>query len=146
MTHPVPEPPAPDLLERARRSAQAGARGDYELAASFYAVDGVWDMSPMGLGVSEGIDAIREFWREWVGAYEDLAIVTEEISDLGGGVNYAIFSQTGRPVGSSGVVAITYGSMSVWRAGLMLRTVNYGDTDQGRTDAERLAASRARVA
>ena len=69
---------------------------------SFYAPDAVWDASPMGSARFEGVAAIRGFFEDWFGAYEEFEIEAEEILDLGNGVVFAVTRQKGRPVGSSG--------------------------------------------
>jgi ketosteroid isomerase-like protein len=60
----------PDLV-RWRRSFSASSSGDIDAALSLWVPDPVWDLSPMGLGAYEGLAAIRDFWEDWVGAYEE---------------------------------------------------------------------------
>jgi hypothetical protein len=96
----------------------------------------------MGLGMYEGLPAIRDFWEDWVGAYEEWGAEPEEILDLGSGVTLAVVIQKGRPAGSSGDVHLRYAAVAVWVDGLIVRITNYGEIDEARAAAERLAESR----
>src|SRR5450759_4382210 len=62
------ESTTPDLVELARRSIEAGSSGDFDAMLSFFAPDGVWDMSPLGMGRFEGRTPIRAFLADWHGA------------------------------------------------------------------------------
>lgn len=132
----------PDLTELVRRNTEAVNRRDLDAALSMLKPDVVWDMSPVGLGVHEGLAAIREFWEDWIGAYEDYEIEPEQILDLGHGVTFTVVMQSGRLVGSTGDIALRYAAVSTWADGLAERITNYADVDEGRAAAERLAASR----
>jgi ketosteroid isomerase-like protein len=131
-----------DLVELMRRVFEIGNRRDYDALVGFWSPDYVWDLSPMGLGVYEGASAIRGFFEDWQGAYEEFEAEPVEIHDLGGGVVFAVVSQTARPVGSSGHVQFRYGVVAVWHAGLAVRTTNYFDIDEARAAAEQLAQER----
>jgi ketosteroid isomerase-like protein len=65
------ESTTPDLVERQRQAVEAGGRRDWDEAMNFYAADAVWDASPTGLGRFEGAAAIRRFFEDWAGAYEE---------------------------------------------------------------------------
>jgi ketosteroid isomerase-like protein len=136
------ESTTPDLVECVRGSVQAGSDRDLDRALTFYAPDAVWDMSPWGMSTFEGVEAIRGFMEDWLGAYEEYAMEAEEIVDLGNGVSFAVLLQKGRPVGSSGEVQRRYASTGEWANGLMTRTTNYRDVDEARAAAERLARER----
>jgi ketosteroid isomerase-like protein len=136
------ESTTPDLVERVRRSIQAGNDRDIDLVFTFYVPDAVWDMSPWGMGIFEGTEAIRGFFEDWLGAYEEYRLEAEEIVDLGDGVVFAVLLQGGRPSGSSGDVQLRYASVSIWVDGLVVRTTNYRDIDAARAAAERLAEGR----
>jgi ketosteroid isomerase-like protein len=131
-----------DAVELTRRAYEAGNRRDVQALLSFFAPDGVWDISPMGMGTSEGTSAIRQFYEEWWGAYDEYRIEAEEIVDLGNGVTFSAVNQGGRPAGSSGSVTLRYGSVASWRNGLIERVTNYSDLDEARAAAERLAEER----
>jgi ketosteroid isomerase-like protein len=132
----------PDLAELARRSSEPLNSRDYDTMMSFWPPDGVWDLSPLGLGVYEGRAAVRGFFEDWIGAYQDLHIELEEVRDLGNGVAFAILLQTGRPEGSVGSVQLRYASVAIWRDGLIERCTQYSDVDAARAAAERLAKER----
>jgi ketosteroid isomerase-like protein len=99
-------------------------------------------MSPWGMGTFEGIEAIRDFFEDWLGVYEEYAMEADEIVDLGNGVSFAVLLQKGRLVGSNGEVQLRYASVGVWTNGLMRRLTNYRDIDAARATAARLAKER----
>jgi ketosteroid isomerase-like protein len=136
------ESTTPDLVELVRRAYEASNHGDFNTMMSFYGRDAIWDMTPMGLGVYEGQVAIRRFFEEWVGSFEEFEIDPEEILDLGVGVTFAIVLQGGRPIGSAGHVELRYAQVTVWVDGLGVRTTNYTDINQARAAAERLVEER----
>lgn len=136
------ESTTPDLVELTRRSLDAAKHRDFDAMLSFWGSDPVWDVSPMGLGIYEGAVAIRGFFEDWIGAYEEWDIEPEEVLDLGNGVVLAVFLQNARPVGSNGRVRLRYAAVSVWREGVTVRTTNYSDIDETRAAAERLAETR----
>lgn len=132
----------PDLVELVRRSVQDGSDRDLDAALTLYAPDAIWDMSPLGMGTFEGIEAVRGFMEDWLGAYEEYAMEAKEIVDFGNGVSFAVILQKGRLVGSSGEVHLTYAATGVWENGLLTKSTNYGDIDEARAAAERLAEER----
>jgi ketosteroid isomerase-like protein len=137
------ESTTPDPVELARRSVEAADRGDIDAILRTYAPDAVWDMNPLGgLGTYEGHPAIRRFLEDWHGNYEELEFAPEEILDLGNGVIFSVIAQKGRPVGSSGDVQLRHTIVFVWAEGLFVRITHYGDIDEGRAAAERLAEER----
>jgi ketosteroid isomerase-like protein len=135
------ESTTPDPEELVRRSVQAFNRHDFDAALRVYGPDAVWDLSPMGMGVFEGRDAIRSFYEDWLGSYETFDQVIEEFRDLGG-VSLAVLLQRARPRGSSGVVEFRYAVVGIWKEGLSERFTTYTDLDQARAAAERLAEER----
>jgi hypothetical protein len=40
---------------------------------SFHGSESVWSMSPVGMGEYEGSAAIRSFFENWLGGYEEFA-------------------------------------------------------------------------
>ena len=132
----------PDLVEALRRSSEAFDRRDWDGVFAIYAPDAAWDLSLLGMGVFEGREAMRGFFEDWRGAYEEWDQVIEEFRDLGNGVTFSVQHQRGRLLGSSGVAALRYGSVAIWRDGLIERVTNYHDIDEGRAAAERLAEER----
>jgi ketosteroid isomerase-like protein len=136
------ESTTPDLVELQNRLTDAARSRDLDAIAAFYAPDGVWDMSPMGMGTFEGQAAARGFLEDWFASYEAYEFEAEEILDLGNGVGFRVLIQKGRPVGSSGEVELRYAAVGVWEDGKIVRMTNYNDFDEARAAAERLAEER----
>jgi ketosteroid isomerase-like protein len=136
------ESTTPDLVELTGRALEAGDRLDFDAMLSFWGPDPIWDMSPIGLGVYEGAAAIRGFFEDWIGTYEDWKTDPVEILDLGGGVVFVLLLQDARLVGSRRHVRLRYASVVVWENGMVLRTTNYSDIDEALAAAERLAEER----
>jgi ketosteroid isomerase-like protein len=137
------EQPTPrDLVERTRRAYESADRGDFDALMSFFDSGAVWDMSPMGLGSYVGGEAVRRFFEDWRGSYDEYDTEAEEILKPGKTVTLAVVVQNGRPVGSDSHVRIRYAAVFVWVEGLIVRVTNYSDVDEARAVAERLAASR----
>jgi ketosteroid isomerase-like protein len=135
----------PDAEEAVRRAVAAFIRRDFDNALSIWGPDGIWDASPLGIGVFEGQEAIRGFFEDWREAFEDFEQDVEEFVDLGG-VTFGLIFQTGRPIGTgaSGHVQFRYAAVSTWANGLIERSTIYteADIDQARATAERLAEER----
>lgn len=127
------------LLERWRSSFESLNAGDVDAALAVWGRDPVWDLSPMGLGVYEGLPAIRGFWEEWIGTYEDLNVHPEETLDLGGGVTFATVLQQAHPARGSGELSLRYAAVAEWAGGLVARITNYSDIAEGRAAADVLA-------
>ena len=136
------ESTTPGVDELIRRIVDAWNRRDIEAVMSFFAPDGVWDMTPMGMGTSRGGSAIRQFCAEWWGAYDEYQIEAEEIVELGNGVAFAVTVQNARLAGSKGLVQARYAAVSTWRDGLLERVTNYTNIPEARAAAERLAEER----
>jgi ketosteroid isomerase-like protein len=136
------ESTTPDLVERQKRLTEAANRRDLDAIMAFYAPDGVYDMSPTGMGVFEGQAAARGFLEDWFASYEEYELEAEEILDLGNGVGFRVLNMKGRPVGSSGEVQLRYAAVGVWEDGKIVRMTNYNDLDEARAAAERLAQER----
>ena len=81
----------PDLMELWRQLSQAGHRRDVDGITAFYTRDGVWDMTPIGMGGWRGRAAIRGFMEDWLGSYEEWEREAEELLDLGNGVAFAVW-------------------------------------------------------
>ena len=89
----------------------------------------------------EGRAAIRRFLEDWFRAWEELDFELEEVSDLGGGVVFAVVIQDGRPVGGDGRVRQREGWVYLWVGGSIARLTT-SEVDQARAAAERLAEQR----
>jgi ketosteroid isomerase-like protein len=128
----------PDPVELVRKQLEALDRGDFDGVMSSVAEDGVLDGRA---DLIEGRAAIRGFVEEWFSAYEELDYELEEVSDLGGGVVFAVVIQDGRLVGSAGRIRQREGWVYLWVGGSIARLTT-SDVDQARTAAERLAQER----
>jgi ketosteroid isomerase-like protein len=136
----------PDLEELFRRFIAALNRRDYEAALALWAPDAVLDLSPVGLDVVEtsptGHEAIRKFWEEVAATFADWEVEVEEIVELGNGVTLSVFSQRGKPRGSSALVEMRYAGVAQRKDELIERSTLYLDIDEARAAAERLAKER----
>jgi ketosteroid isomerase-like protein len=130
-----------DLEELTQRLVDAAKVLDFDTSISFYAPDSVLDVSE-AFGVFEGRAAIRGFWEDWLGSYDELTLELEEMCDLGHGVSFAVVVMRGRPRGSIGWVQFRYASVGSWVDGLIERSTNYLNVDAARAAAERLAHER----
>jgi ketosteroid isomerase-like protein len=135
------EPTTSDLRLLVQRLTSSKAH-EIEDLMRFFAPDSVWDMSQGGLGVIEGREAIRAFFEEWRGVYDDYEQEAEEIQDLGSGVVFAVFVQRGRPVDSTGWVEFRDARVWLWADGLVERVTTFLDIDEARATAERRAVER----
>ncbi len=132
-----------DLVDLVRGFLKSADRGELEESLRFYSADAVFDMSPVGLGVYQGRDAIRRFYEDWLDAYEDSQILVEEVVQLDARIVLAVFRQDARPTGSSHRVRVRTTWVYEWVAGRVVRVTNYPATDEARAAAERLATERA---
>ena len=132
------ESATPDLVELVRKQFEALNRRDLDGVMSRVAEDGVLDGR---VNRVEGRAAIRGFLDEWFGAYEELDYELEEVSDLGGGVVFAVAIQDGRLVGSDGRVRQREGWVYLWVGDLIARLTT-SEVDEARAAAERLADER----
>jgi ketosteroid isomerase-like protein len=128
----------PDPVELVRKQLEALDRGDFDGVMSSVAEDAVLDGRA---DLIEGRAAIRGFVEEWFSAYEELDYELEQVSDLGGGVVFAVVIQDGRLVGSAGRIRQREGWVYLWVGGSIARLTT-SDVDQARGAAERLAQER----
>ena len=135
------EPTTPDLALLVRTQLQAVNRHDLDAALRFYAPDCVMEQE---MGTLEGVSAIRAFFQELMGSYDEFEWESEEVLDLGNGVTFAVIRLHGRLVGSSGHVQMRLASVSAQTDGLVTWVRNYMETDieKARAAAERLAQER----
>lgn len=139
------EPAAPDLVELTRQAFEAGNRHDLDAIMSFHAPEAVWDLSDLGLGIFDGVAAIRGFVEDWFATWQDLVLERAEIVDLGRGVVYSPVREEGRLAGGDAHVEQHRGWVMLWVQGKIARIEIYLDVDQGAA-AARLAEQRARDA
>jgi ketosteroid isomerase-like protein len=128
----------PDPVELVRKQVEALDHSDLDGVMSSVAEDGVLDGRA---DLIEGRAAIRSFVEEWFSAYEELDYELEEVSDLGGGVVFAVVIQDGRLVGSAGRLRQREGWVYLWVGGSIARLTT-SDVEQARVAAERLAQER----
>ena len=129
----------PDLVELVRKQLEALDRRDLDGVMNSVAEDSVLEGRVENF--LEGRAAIRRFLEDWFRAWEELDFELEEVSDLGGGVVFAVVIQDGRPVGGDGRVRQREGWVYLWVGGSIARLTTY-EVDQGRAAAERLAEQR----
>jgi ketosteroid isomerase-like protein len=134
------ESTTPDLVELVQRAIEAANRRDLDAVITSFAPDAVLEGRALG-EMFEGRPAIRNFLEDWFGAYEELVIGLEEVSDLGNGVVFAVVIQDGRPVGSAGHLRQREGWVFLWVRGLIAR-LTISEIDEARAAAERLAEER----
>src|SRR5690242_17122271 len=125
-------------VELVRRQIEALDRRDLDGVMNNVAEDGVLDGRVHRV---EGRAAIRRFLDDWFRAYEENNYELEEVSDLGGGVVFAVVIQDGRPVGVDGRLRQREGWVYLWVGGSIARLTT-SEVDQGRAAAERLAEQR----
>ena len=127
-----------DLVELVRKQLEALDRRDLDGVMSSVAEDVVLDGR---VDYLEGRAAIRGFLEDWFRALEELDYELEEVSDLGGGVVFAVVIQDGRPVGGDGRLRQREGWVYLCVGGSIARLTT-SDVDQARAAAERLAQER----
>jgi ketosteroid isomerase-like protein len=138
------ESTTPGLVELVRQSFEAFNRRELDAAGGFYASDAVWESVSLGT-TFEGPAAIRDFWEDWLGAYEEYRLEPEEILDLGNGVVFVVLRVTARLAGSADSAIVRRRPVVfVWHEGVVARVkAAYADSiDQARAAAERLAEER----
>jgi ketosteroid isomerase-like protein len=133
------ESTTPDLVELVRKQLEALDRRDLDGVMNSVAEDSVLEGRVENF--LEGRAAIRRFLEDWFRAWEDLDFELEEVSDLGGGVVFAVVIQDGRPVGGDGRVRQREGWVYLWVGGSIARLTT-SEVDQARAAAERLAEQR----
>jgi ketosteroid isomerase-like protein len=133
------ESTTPDLVELVRKQLEALDRRDLDGVMNSVAEDSVLEGRVENF--LEGRAAIRRFLEDWFRTWEELDFELEEVSDLGGGVVFAVVIQDGRPVGGDGRVRQREGWVYLWVGGSIARLTT-SEVDQARAAAERLAEQR----
>ena len=128
-----------DNVDLVRRQLEALDRRDLDGVMNNVAEDTVLDGRFENF--LEGRAAIRQFLEDWFRVWEELNFELEEVSDLGGGVVFAVVIQDGRPVGGDGRVRQREGWIYLWVGGSIARLTT-SEVDQARAAAERLAEQR----
>jgi ketosteroid isomerase-like protein len=130
----------PDLVALVREQLEALDRRDLDAVMSFVAEDTIFDGRALG-DHFEGRPAIRRFIDDWFRAWEKLDFEPEQVTDLGGGVVFAVVVQDGRPLGGHGRVGQREGWVYRW-VGASIARLTIFEVDEGRAAAERLAGQR----
>jgi ketosteroid isomerase-like protein len=141
----MPEESAtPDLQETIRWRIEAMNRGDFDAALAEYAPDAVWDASRigMGVGVIEGVAAIRRLLIDFYRRFDDPKVEVTELHDLGNGIVFVLLTSEARIRGGEGVVTEHAAHIYESVDGLVVRVIDYRDIDEARAHAERLAEER----
>jgi ketosteroid isomerase-like protein len=136
----VPEVPSnPDPAELARLQVDAVNRRDFDALLAYADPDLVYDTTPSGFGVYQGISAIREFVEGYWAAFDELRFEVEEFTDLGNGVTLTVNRQEGVPAGSTAAVQSREAHVTEWDEGRAVRITVFIDVDEARASAERIA-------
>jgi ketosteroid isomerase-like protein len=137
------EPTTLDLVELTRRWFEAANRRDLDATQTFFAPDAVWEAVSLGTSF-EGVAAMRGFFEDWIGAYEEYEMEPEKILDLGSGVVFVVVRLAARLVGSAGSGLMRLRPLAfIWTEGLIAQVTAYADSvEDGRAAAERLADER----
>jgi ketosteroid isomerase-like protein len=136
------ESTTPDLAKLAGLQVEAVNRRDFDALLPYAAPTFVYDTTPSGFGIYEGMAAIREFVEGYWELFDELSFELEEFVDFGNGVTFAVNLQHARPSGSSAPVQAREAHVTEWKDGLAVRVTVYGDIDEARAAAEGLAEER----
>jgi limonene-1,2-epoxide hydrolase len=137
------ESTTPDLVELVRRFVAALNRRDIDASLSFFAPTGALDFSQVGTGTYAGSAAMRSAIDDYLGSFDDLLFELEEIGAVDHRVVLAVVSQQARPVGGAGHVHTREGWVFSFSAdGMIMCGSTFGDIDEARAAAERLAEER----
>jgi ketosteroid isomerase-like protein len=136
------DPTTPDLAEIIRGGVDAVNRRDFDALMIYAAPDLVYDTSPSGFGVYEGLPAIRTFITGYWDTFEEFRLELEEVLDLGNGVTFAVARHHARPIGSTAPIQAREAQVTEWVEGRVVRVTVYVDIDEARAAAERLAEKR----
>jgi ketosteroid isomerase-like protein len=122
-------------VELVRRIHAADARGNYELALSFFAPDVELDATHMPDGqIFRGLDAVRAHVADWRSGWRDFQ---EEIEDVLEAGNRVVIFYCDRGIGRSSGVETEIRYASVWdvRDGKIARMKNFLNRDEAVRDA-----------
>lgn len=91
----------PDLVELTRQSMEASNRREFDVSATMFAPDAIFDVSAVGLGRFEGATAIHGYLADWYSSYEYQELRQWEGQHLGGGVVFVVALFEAQPLGSA---------------------------------------------
>jgi ketosteroid isomerase-like protein len=130
------DPTAPDLLVLVRRAHEASSEGDLDVMMGVYGPDAI--LVTERFGRFEGRAAIRAYYEDWLGSFDDL-MVELELHDHGNGVVFVGQVLTGRHASSSSEIHMRNAAVHEFVDGLIVRSTTYMDIDEARAVAERVA-------
>ena len=125
-------------VEIVRRSGEAWSRGDLDGVVESYDPEIEWDMSSY-LGwpeaqVYRGHKAVRDFFEQWLGAWESYEAEVKELVDAGDRV-VSLAWQRGRFGGSEAKVENRYAQVFTLSEGKIVRVQAYSDPAKALEDA-----------
>ncbi len=131
---------APDLVTLVRRAYEAAGDGELDVMIGVYGPGAV--LVTERFGRFEGRAAIRGYYEEWLGSFEDL-VIDLDLRDLGNGVVFAGQVLAGRHPSSISEIHMANAAVHEFVDGLIVRSTTYVDVDEANAAAERLARERA---
>jgi ketosteroid isomerase-like protein len=132
---------ASDPVESVRVILEAADRADFDTILQFYAPDAVWVMVDADLAF-EGVEAIRSFWEDWYGVFDEFRVTPPEVVDLGDGVVLAVVRHGGPLGGGTAALQEDLALVYEWAGGRVVRVTVTSHLDEARAAAERLAKER----
>jgi ketosteroid isomerase-like protein len=133
------ESTTPDLVELVRHLLDASSCMDGDVFVRSFAPDAVF---LTGVGRFEGRDAIRGYFEDFNGAYDERSYASDEVHDLGNGVAWFSARVTGRLRGTSAEVHLRFAVVVTHAGGVVSQWTDYATIDEARAAAERLARER----
>jgi ketosteroid isomerase-like protein len=118
-------------LEVVKALVSASQRGDWETALEAYNPAVELDASRIpGGSVGVGRDAVRDFFRQWFGAWDRLTIEPEQFID-GGDTVVVVLGISGIGKGSGVEVSMRLVDVMTVRDGKVVKHVGYAHPDEG---------------
>jgi ketosteroid isomerase-like protein len=112
---------------RSVRRFMERAREDPEGVWDIFGRDVLWEVGALAIpdvpATFRGPDGVREFFRRWVGAFEDWAYEVEEVIDAGDAVAVHLH-QWGRGKGSGATVDLRFWEVWIMRGGKAVRVTH----------------------
>jgi ketosteroid isomerase-like protein len=130
---------ASDLVALVRSAHDAASDGDFDTMMSVYGPDAV--LRTERFGRFEGRAAIRSYFEDWLGSFDDLRFELE-LHDHGNGIVFAGQDMTGRHASSSSEIHMQNAAVHEFVDDLIVRSTTYTDIDEARAAAERRAEER----
>jgi ketosteroid isomerase-like protein len=133
------ESTTPDVPALVRHLLDASSCGDEARFVRLFAPDAVF---LTGVGRFEGRDAIRGYYEDLNGSYDERSYASDEVHDLGNGVAWFSAAVTARLRGTSADVHLRFAVVVTHTGGVVSQWTDYPTTDEARAAAERLAEQR----